>query len=88
MGNKRLGIRACSNARKFYCKQAVLHSGVANQRQDYLQKITTEISRKYAHIKIEDLNVSGMIANRKLSSAISDLGFYDFRRMLEYKQSI
>ena len=87
LGNKRLGIRASNNARKFYLKQAALHADVANQRQDYLQKTTTEISRKYAHVKIEDLNIKGMIANHKLSSAISDLGFYEFHRMLEYKQS-
>ncbi len=83
-----LGIRASSNARKFYLKQAVLHAEVANQRRDYLQKTTTEISRKYAYVKIEDLNVRGMVANHKLSAAISDLGFYEFRRMLEYKQPI
>lgn len=70
----------------FFEKQARLHAKVANQRKDYLQKTTTEISRKYYRIRIENLNVSGMIANRKLSSAISDLGFYEFRRMLEYKQ--
>lgn len=88
LGNKRLGIRASSNARKFYLKQAVLHFGVVNQRRDYLQKTTTQISRKYAYVKIEDLNVRGMIANHKLSAAISDLGFYEFRRMLKYKQPI
>jgi putative transposase len=87
LGNKRLGVRASNNARKFYLRQAVLHADVTNQRQDYLQKTTTEISQKYAHVKIEDLNIKGMIANHKLSSAISDLGFYEFRRMLEYKQS-
>lgn len=36
LGNKRLGKRASSNARKFYLKQAVLHAEVANQRRDYL----------------------------------------------------
>lgn len=88
LGNKKKGVRASSNAKEFYTKLAILHALVANQRRDYLQKTTTEISRKYAHIKIEDLNVSGMIANRKLSAAISDLGFYEFRRQLEYKSAI
>ncbi len=38
--------------------------------------------------QIEDLNINGMMANHKLTeSAISDLGFYEFRRMLEYKQA-
>ena len=85
MGNRRASILASSNAKKFLLKQAKLHAGIANQRRDYLQKTTTEISCKYARLKIEDLNVSGMLANRKLSAAISDLGFYEFRRQLEYK---
>lgn len=88
LGNKRLNIRASNNAKKFSLKQSKFHADLANQRRDYLQKTTTEISRKYAHIKIEDLCIRGMIANRKLSAAISDLGFYEFRRMLAYKQSI
>ena len=88
MGNKKEGIRSSSNAKKFYLKQASLHASVANQRRDYLQKTTTEISRKYAYIKIEDLNLSGMIANRKLSATLANLGFYEFRKQLEYKSVI
>lgn len=87
MGDRNQGIRASKNAKKYFEKQAELHAKVANQRKDYLQKTTTEISRKYYRIRIEDLNVKGMIANHKLSVAISDLGFYELRRMLEYKQS-
>ncbi|WP_287522222.1 zinc ribbon domain-containing protein [Okeania sp. SIO2C2] len=33
----------------------------------------------------EDLNVSGMIANHRLAKAVTDMGFYEFRRQLEYK---
>lgn len=86
LGNTKKGIYASKNAHKFYMKQAKLHRKIANQRRDFLQKTTTEISRKYYRIRIEDLNVSGMKAFGKLSSAISDLGFYEFRRQLEYKQ--
>ena len=88
MGNRKKKIKASLNARKFYSKLAKIHSRVANIRKDFLQKTTTEISQTYHKILIEDLNVKGMIANRKLSSAISDLGFYEFRRQLEYKQSM
>jgi putative transposase len=36
-------------------------------------------------IVLEDLNVSGMLKNRRLSRAIADVGLYEFRRQLEYK---
>ncbi|GET36704.1 transposase [Microseira wollei NIES-4236] len=84
-GNRRTGIRASNNAKKYFQRLARLHKRVADQRLDFLNKTTTDICRQYARIRIEDLNVSGMIANRKLASAISDLGFYEFRRQLEYK---
>lgn len=85
LGNRRQGIKASNNARKYYQKLAEAHARIANQRRDFLQKTTTKISRKYAHIRIEDLNVEGMMANHKLSAAIADLGLYEFRRQLTYK---
>jgi putative transposase len=87
-GDRRSGTRASNNAKKYFHKLSRLHKRIANQRKDFLHKTTTKICQKYAHIRIEDLNVSGMIANRKLSKAISDLGFYEFRRQLEYKAPI
>lgn len=87
LGNRRQERVKLKNAAKYYIKLGNKHARITNQRQDFLQKTTTEISRKYATIRIEDLNVSGMIANQKLSAAISDMGFYEFRRQLVYKQS-
>jgi putative transposase len=84
-GNRRQGVKQSNRAKKFYECLAKKHARIANQRQDFLHKITTDISRKFYRIRIEDLNVSGMLANSKLSAAISDLGFYEFRRQLIYK---
>ena len=86
LGNRRQKVKASNNAKKHYAKLAKTHAHIANIRKDFLHKTTTEMSRKYAVIHIEDLNVAGMIANHKLSAAISDLGFYEFRRQLGYKQ--
>jgi putative transposase len=85
LGSRKQGIKASNNAHKYYRRIAKHHARLANQRRDFLHKTTTEISRNYAHIRIEDLNVAGMMANHKLSAAIGDLGFYEFRRQLIYK---
>ncbi|MEQ9668230.1 RNA-guided endonuclease InsQ/TnpB family protein [Coleofasciculus sp. G2-EDA-02] len=88
LGNSKQGIPASNNAKKFYKRVARLHNRITNIRRDFLQKLTTSISRNYHHIRIEDLNVSGMMANSKLADAIGNLGFYEFRRQLTYKQSM
>jgi putative transposase len=86
LGNKKAGIPASNNAKKYYKQVAKLHTRISNIRRDFLQKLTTDISRKYHCIRIEDLNISGMMANSKLADAISNLGLYEFRRQLTYKQ--
>lgn len=87
LGNKKLGIKASSKARRYYVKLAQQHSHLANIRNDTTQKMTTDLSRKAYNIRIEDLNVSGMIANHKLASAVSNNCFSEIRRQLTYKQA-
>jgi putative transposase len=74
-----------SNYNKAQLKIARLHRKIVNIRSDTLHKLTTYISKNHAVIGLEDLNVSGMMANRKLAKAIGDMGFHEFRRQLEYK---
>lgn len=66
-------------------KIAGLHRRIANIRKDTLHKLTTFLAKNHGKIVIENLNVSGMLANRKLAKAIQDMGFYEFRRQLDYK---
>jgi len=62
-----------------------VHHKVAAQRRDGLHKLTTKLAKQYGTIVIEDLNVAGMVRNRKLARLISDAGFGECRRQLTYK---
>lgn len=77
-----------ANYRKAQLRIARLHRRITNIRLDTQHALTTYISKNHAVIGLEDLNVSGMMANRKLAKAIGDIGFYEFRRQLEYKSQL
>ena len=62
-----------------------LHARIGNIRRDSLHQLSTSITRRFHTIGIEDLNVKGMLANGHLARAISDMGFHELRRQLEYK---
>jgi putative transposase len=79
--------RGSRNRAKAKTKLARLHCRIANIRSDALHKLTTNLTR-YRTIVIEDLNVAGMLANRCLSRAIADVGFFEFRQQLDYKTAI
>ena len=77
--------KGSNNREKAKTKLSRLHAKIGNIRSNSLHQITTYLVSEYDVLAIEDLNVSGMVKNRKLSRAISDLGFYEFKRQLIYK---
>lgn len=74
-----------SRWRKAGKKLAELHHRVANLRQDALHELTTGLVREYGTVVVEDLNVSGMGKNRRLSRRVADASFGQIRRQLTYK---
>jgi putative transposase len=58
---------------------------MANIRKDTLHKLTTLLAKNHGTVVIEDLNVSGMLANHKLAKSIASLSFFEWRRQLTYK---
>jgi putative transposase len=64
---------------------ARLHARIARVRADFLHKLTNRLCCENQAVAIEDLHVRGMLANARLARAIVDVGFYAFRRLLQYK---
>ena len=64
---------------------AKIHAKVRDCRKDFLHKLSSRLIRENQALCLEDLKVSGMVQNRRLSRAISDLGWREFRLMLEAK---
>ncbi len=58
---------------------------IAAIRRDHLHKLTTQLAKTHGWIVVEDLNVRGLLGNRRLARSLADSGFGEFRRQLAYK---
>lgn len=80
--------KGSANRAKARLKLARLHARIANIRSDALHKLTSDLTRRFHTVVLEDLNVCGMMRNRRLARAVSDMGFAQLRRQVEYKAAM
>jgi putative transposase len=77
--------KGSANRKRSAARLAALHYRISCVRGDALHKLSDALTQRFGWIAIEDLNVKGMMANRRLARHIADASFGELRRQLVYK---
>ncbi|WP_344996026.1 RNA-guided endonuclease TnpB family protein [Nonomuraea helvata] len=83
--DRRTGRRPSRRWERANAERNRVQHRVANLRADALHKFTTRLAGDYGTVVVEDLNVAGMLKNRRLARRVADAGFGEIRRQLTYK---
>ncbi len=78
-------VKGSANRNKARHKVALLHEKIANQRKDFLHKLSSRLVSENQAIFAEDLNVKGMTANHCIAKSVCDAGWSEFIRQVAYK---
>ncbi len=73
------------NFKKKHRKVAQIHARIADRRRDYQHKLSTKLIRENQVVCVESLQVKNLVRNHRLAKAISDVGWGEFVRQLDYK---
>ena len=83
--DRRTGRRPSKRWERAASRLGRAHARVAHLRRDGLHKLTTRLATTYGTVVVEDLNVTGMLRNRRLARHVADAGFAEIRRQLAYR---
>ena len=81
-------VKGSNNRNKQRVKMAKVYEHITNKKVNYIHYVVNELLTHYDTVFMENLNVQGMLKNHHLAKAIQEVGFYQFKEILQNKASV